>query len=124
LSNAVKFTESGGAVTISVTDHTENRVAIAVSDNGIGIPADKLGRIGQPFEQVSSAMTRGHSGTGLGLAITKKLVEMHDGELKIASVFGQGTTVTVLMPAIVGQKQYERFGGKRGAAQNGFEDDL
>jgi signal transduction histidine kinase len=114
LSNAAKFTDPGGSITISITDYKENRVAISVADTGIGIPSDKLSRIGQPFEQVSSAMTRGHSGTGLGLAITKKLVEMHDGELKIASVFGQGTTVTVIMPAISNQKQYDLFsGGKR-----------
>lgn len=122
LSNAAKFTESGGAITISIVDHPENKIAIAVSDNGIGIPADKLHRIGQPFEQVSSAMTRGHNGTGLGLAITKKLIEMHGGELKIASTYGKGTTVTVLMPAISNQKQYDLFnGGKR---VNDFETGL
>jgi two-component system cell cycle sensor histidine kinase PleC len=114
LSNAVKFTDEGGTVNISITDQSEHRIMIAVADTGIGIPADKLNRIGQPFEQVSSAMARGHNGTGLGLAITKKLVEMHDGELKIASVFGQGTTVSVTLPAMMNQKQYDLFnGGKR-----------
>lgn len=122
LSNAVKFTDAGGSVTIAVTDHTENRILISVTDTGIGIPADKLHRIGQPFEQVSSAMARGHNGTGLGLAITKKLVEMHDGELHIASVFGQGTTVSVALPAIMNQKQYDLFNGKRVIAP--FGDDL
>lgn len=122
LSNAVKFTEAGGSITITVTDHPENRVSISVTDTGIGIPADKLHRIGLPFEQVSSAMARGHGGTGLGLAITKKLVEMHDGELQIASTFGQGTAVSVIMPAIMNQKQYDLFNGKRPSLP--FGDDL
>lgn len=122
LSNAVKFTEIGGHVTIAITEDDDGRVSIAVADTGIGIPSDKLHRIGQPFEQVSSSMTRGHGGTGLGLAITKKLVEMHDGELKIASIFGQGTTVTVSLPAMTNQKQYDLFNGKRQTAS--FEGDL
>jgi len=120
LSNAVKFTDAGGSITIDITDAGENRIIIDVSDTGIGIPAEKLHRIGQPFEQVSSAMARGHNGTGLGLAITKKLVEMHDGELKIASVFGQGTTISVILPAIINQKQYDLFNsGKRSSAFDG-----
>ncbi len=113
LSNAVKFTDSGGSVTIAITEEKENRIAIAVTDTGIGIPADKLGRIGQPFEQVSSATARNHGGTGLGLAITKKLIEMHDGELRIDSIFGKGTTVTVVLPAMLNQKQYDLFNSSK-----------
>lgn len=124
LSNAVKFTESGGTVTINVTDAPDNRIMIEVSDTGIGIPAEKLGRIGQPFEQVSGAMARTHGGTGLGLAITKKLVEMHDGELRIASVYGQGTTVTILMPAIGNQRQYDLFNGQKRQPTQNFDDAL
>lgn len=123
LSNAVKFTDAGGHITVNVAEFEENRIVISVTDTGIGIPADKLGRIGQPFEQVSSATTRTHGGTGLGLAITKKLVEMHDGELKIESVFGKGTTVTVVMPAILNQKQYDLFNsGKRQSSS--FDDGM
>ena len=123
LSNAVKFTDEGGSIEISIADQGEHRVMISVADTGIGIPADKIHRIGQPFEQVSSAMARGHNGTGLGLAITKKLVEMHEGELKIASVFGEGTTVSVILPEMINQKQYDLFnGGKR--QQPYFDGDL
>lgn len=127
LSNAVKFTDEGGSITITIatalSDHGDRRITVSVSDTGIGIPADRLSRIGQPFEQVSSAMARGHNGTGLGLAITKKLVEMHDGELKIESVFGQGTTVSVILPEIINQKQYDLFnGGKR--SQSYFDSGL
>lgn len=123
LSNAVKFTDTGGSVTINVSDNEDGHVVIAVSDTGIGIPSEKLSRIGQPFEQVSSATARSHGGTGLGLAITKKLIEMHEGELKINSVFGKGTTVTVSMPAILNQKQYDLFNsGKRPSSS--FDDGI
>lgn len=122
LSNAAKFTEAGGSIAIGIADHPDNRIAVSVADTGIGIPPEKLNRIGQPFEQVSSAMTRGHSGTGLGLAITKKLVEMHGGELKLASIYGQGTTVTIIMPAISNQKQYDLFGGKRPQSATSFDE--
>jgi signal transduction histidine kinase len=124
LSNAVKFTETGGTVTVTVTDAPDNRIMIEVNDTGIGIPAEKLGRIGQPFEQVSGAMARTHGGTGLGLAITKKLVEMHDGELRINSVYGQGTTVTIIMPAINNQRQYDLFNGQKRAIKQNFDDAL
>ena len=123
LSNAVKFTDSGGSVTIAITEEKENRIAIAVTDTGIGIPADKLSRIGQPFEQVSSATARNHGGTGLGLAITKKLPEMHDGELRIDSIFGRGTTVTVTLPAMLNQKQYDLFNSTKRSV-NSFEDGI
>lgn len=123
ISNAVKFTDAGGTVTVSVVEHPDSRVAISVTDTGIGIPADKLSRIGQPFEQVSSATARSHGGTGLGLAITKKLIEMHDGELKIDSTFGKGTTVTVLMHAILNQKQYDLFNSAKRSGGS-FEDEM
>jgi two-component system cell cycle sensor histidine kinase PleC len=122
LSNAVKFTESGGTVSVNVSDAPENRIRIDVKDTGIGIPADKLGRIGQPFEQVSGAMARSHGGTGLGLAITKKLVEMHEGDMQISSVYGQGTTVTITLPAMNTQKSYDPF-NKR-AQSSAFDEGL
>ena len=124
LSNAVKFTEEGGTITIQINDYPENRIAISVADTGIGIPADKLGRIGLPFEQVSSAMTRGHGGTGLGLAITKKLVEMHDGDLTINSTFGQGTTVSVILPALMNQKQYDLFHSGKRSHSSAFDEGM
>ncbi len=97
LSNAVKFTEPGGAVTLK-TDNREHIVSITVSDTGIGIPANKLRSITNPFEQAASHYTREHEGTGLGLAITKDLVELHGGSLHIDSTVGVGTTVTVRLP--------------------------
>jgi two-component system cell cycle sensor histidine kinase PleC len=123
LSNAAKFTNTGGAISITVAESDGDRIAITVTDTGIGIPSDKLHRIGQPFEQVSSATTRSHGGTGLGLAITKKLVEMHEGDLRIESVLGKGTSVTLSMPAISKQKQYDLFNSTKRQSSS-FEDGL
>lgn len=97
LSNAVKFTRSGGLVDIRCFRELGG-VAIVVSDTGIGIPKDKLDIVTLPFEQAESEFTRNHEGSGLGLAITKDLVELHGGTLDIDSEVGIGTIVTVLLP--------------------------
>jgi two-component system cell cycle sensor histidine kinase PleC len=97
LSNAVKFTPDGGAVTV----HGRLRggkISIAIEDNGIGIPKDALHKLGRPFEQVESQLTKRHQGSGLGLAIAKSLAEMHGGAMRIRSALGKGTTVVVRLP--------------------------
>lgn len=104
LSNAVKFTSKGGHVQVECTDKKES-IMLKITDNGIGIPANKLAGITNPFEQVSSHYTRDHEGTGLGLAITKELVEMHGGAMQIESQIGTGTTVTIRLPRDASQKQ-------------------
>ncbi|HQX26313.1 MAG TPA: ATP-binding protein [Alphaproteobacteria bacterium] len=104
LSNAVKFTPKGGHVQIECTEKKES-VMLKITDNGIGIPANKLASITNPFEQVSSHYTRDHEGTGLGLAITKELVEMHGGSLLIDSKVGAGTSVTIRLPRDASEKQ-------------------
>jgi len=97
LSNAVKFTPDGGAVT--VRGHCRGgMVTIAIADNGIGIPKDALRKLGRPFEQVESQLTKRHQGSGLGLAIAKSLVEMHGGVMRIRSKLGKGTMVVVRLP--------------------------
>ena len=101
LSNAVKFTPEGGAVTLSC-EAREQDVLFRITDTGIGIPANKLQSITNPFEQASSHYTRDHEGTGLGLAITKELVEMHGGTLGIESTEGAGTAVTIKLPLRAG----------------------
>ncbi len=73
-------------------------VTIAIADNGIGIPKDALRKLGRPFEQVESQLTKRHQGSGLGLAIAKSLVEMHGGSMHIRSSLGQGTLVVVRLP--------------------------
>jgi two-component system cell cycle sensor histidine kinase PleC len=97
LSNAVKFTPDGGAVTVSGRARG-GMVTIAIEDNGIGIARDALHKLGRPFEQVESQLTKRHQGSGLGLAIAKSLVEMHGGAMRIRSVLGTGTAVVVRLP--------------------------
>jgi len=96
--NAVKFTDAGGAVTVKAALDA-GQVVIAVSDTGIGIAPEKIGLLGRPFVQVDDSLTRRHAGSGLGLAICKGLAEAMGGRLEIVSRVGQGTTVTVRLPA-------------------------
>ena len=98
LSNAVKFTPDGGAV--AVQGRLRGRaVIIGIKDNGIGIPRQALQKLGRPFEQVESQLTKRHQGSGLGLAIAKSLVELHGGAMRIRSRLGRGTLVMVRLPA-------------------------
>ena len=101
LTNAVKFTESGGAIRISAGLHN-GRVRIAVADTGIGIAPSDLGKVMTPFGQVSSAY-RTHEGFGLGLPMAHKLAEALGGTLTLDSTPGEGTTVTVELPMTVSQ---------------------
>ena len=97
LSNAVKFTPGGGRVTVRgrASDYC---ITLAIADTGIGIAKDALARLGRPFEQVESQLTKSHQGSGLGLAISKSLVELHGGHMRIRSTLGKGTLVMVRLP--------------------------
>ena len=97
LSNAVKFTEAGGSVGLSAS-RDETALTITVWDTGIGIPEDKKHLIFQPFQLVDNSLSRLHEGTGLGLVLTKKLVEMHRGNITFESKEGQGTKFTIVLP--------------------------
>ena len=99
LSNAVKFTPPGGQVTLWCAV-LEGAVLFRVSDSGIGIPADKLGAIFEPFVQVRSDLTRTAEGTGLGLAISRDLARGMGGELVAASEVGKGSTFCLSLPCI------------------------
>ena len=98
LSNAIKFTPDGGVITVRAKRHETAGVILSVSDTGIGIGAEDLPKILEPFGQVESAYTRKHSGTGLGLPLVKLMIELHGGELEIDSEPGVGTTVNLLFP--------------------------
>jgi signal transduction histidine kinase len=97
LSNAVKFTPEGGRV-ITRAVQSGRVVALSVQDTGVGIPADQLYRLGNPFVQLRNNAGSTHEGTGLGLALVRSLAEMHGGQLRIDSIEGRGTTVTVEIP--------------------------
>ncbi|NMM45615.1 hypothetical protein HH303_14055 [Rhodospirillaceae bacterium KN72] len=97
LSNAVKFTRSGGKVMVDVDRHAGS-LRVRVADTGIGIPADKIEQVTEPFMQTQTDPHIAQKGTGLGLSIVKSLVEVHEGTLSIESELGVGTTVTVTLP--------------------------
>jgi cell cycle sensor histidine kinase DivJ len=97
VSNAIKFTERGGLVTVSAVVEGA-RLMLRVTDTGVGIAADDLKRIGDPFFQAGKTYQRRHEGTGLGLSIVKSLVAMHAGEMTVQSRLDEGTTVTVTLP--------------------------
>ncbi len=98
LSNAIKFTPEGGAITLEASRQDDGGIALAVADNGIGIAADDVPKVLEPFGQVESAFTRAHTGTGLGLPLVKLMVDMHGGHFGLNSEPGEGTTVTLSFP--------------------------
>jgi signal transduction histidine kinase len=99
LSNAIKFTPSGGSVIVRAKS-TADSMVLSVEDTGIGIPADQVSRLGNPFVQIRNSAGSSHEGTGLGLALVRALTEIHGGTLKIESVLERGTTVSVSIPAV------------------------
>jgi len=105
LSNAVKFTPQGGDVRLSLSQR-EDVVDIVITDTGIGISAEDLSRIGQPYEQSGPAEQRA-MGTGLGLSIVKAMAHLLGGNLTISSTLGEGTTVTVSLPVVQPDEQPE-----------------
>ena len=98
VSNAVKFTPSGGKVRIAATLGPDGEVSVSVADTGIGMAADEIPLALQPFGQIDNSLSRPHGGTGLGLPLAKRLVELHGGTLTLDSVPGRGTTVSFSLP--------------------------
>lgn len=109
LSNAAKFTPADGKIDIVLSLTDSGDLSIAVRDTGIGIPADKLNEVMEPFGQVDDTNARQHGGTGLGLPITKSLIEMHGGLFRLESTIGVGTMATMTLPAsrLIWTKQSE-----------------
>jgi two-component system cell cycle sensor histidine kinase PleC len=97
LSNAVKFTPEGGRIIVRARA-AGGFVRIAIADTGIGIPKEALAKLGRPFEQVESRLTKSHQGSGLGLAIAKSLTELHGGTMRIRSALERGTIVSLRLP--------------------------
>ena len=107
ISNGIKFTPSGGTVTISAEETMENPefIQVKVSDNGIGIPFEDLDRIFDKFQQVREVREKveGAKGTGLGLSIVKSIVELHGGKVWAESKLGEGTTFVFTLPVKIGK---------------------
>src|SRR5262245_3364004 len=99
LSNAVKFTEAGGIVTMSLARQDSGDIRIKISDTGVGISEEDIPRVFMAFQQAESHLARRHVGTGLGLPMVKSLVELHGGKVSLDSRIGYGTTVTIDLPS-------------------------
>jgi signal transduction histidine kinase len=107
LSNAIKFTEPGGTIAISCIDR-DDTVSVVVRDTGLGIPADRLSSVFEPFVQLERRLTSNHEGTGLGLAISRDLARGLGGELSAASEIGEGSEFDLNLkkvPAASGQQE-------------------
>jgi CheY-like chemotaxis protein len=99
LSNAVKFTPAGGAIGLDVVgDAAAQCMRLTVWDTGIGIAADDLPGLFQPFVQLDSRLARQYVGTGLGLALVQRLAALHSGSVAVESTFGQGSRFTITLP--------------------------
>ncbi len=98
ISNAIKFTNDHGKVTITLEKPLDGYIQIKISDTGIGIPQDKLPYLFDKFTRISKSGTHKEKSTGLGLSITKKLIEKHNGTVTVNSRVGEGTDIMVLLP--------------------------
>lgn len=99
MSNAVKFTPPGGAVSIATRLGPDGSLSVTITDSGVGIAKEQLGIVFEPFRQGAAEIRRTEEGTGLGLYISRRLIELHGGAITIESELGVGTRVTVWMPA-------------------------
>ena len=97
ISNAIKFTNPGGSVRVSARA-LNGTVEIAVTDNGVGIAAAELPKLGNPFVQASNSRDASCEGAGLGLSVVKGLAKLHGGKLELRSTLGKGTTATITLP--------------------------
>ena len=95
--NALQFTDPGGNIVIRMEENSDS-IKVAVSDDGIGIPAKDLPRVFERFFQVAEHLTRRHGGMGLGLSVAKSIVELHGGRIWAESQEERGSTVTFLLP--------------------------
>jgi len=104
IDNGIKFTSAGGSVMLSIKREGENLVLVSVTDTGIGIPANRLADIFEPFHQLDGSSTRRYGGTGLGLSLVRQIVEAHGSMLDVQSVEGRGSTFKFPLLAVAGTK--------------------
>lgn len=98
INNAIKFSKTEGGTVKVISKNGMGTAVISVSDTGIGIREEDLGKLFKEFEQINPEITRKYGGTGLGLAISKKLTELHGGTITVESKYGEGTTFTFKLP--------------------------
>jgi signal transduction histidine kinase len=98
LSNAVKFTETGGAVTVEAGLTPELDLFVTIADTGIGIPVSDQERVFEPFTQLDASLSRRYPGAGLGLFTARAIVTAHGGQLLLTSEPGRGTTARIVLP--------------------------
>ena len=101
LDNAVKFTPSGGSITVSLAGSGAGEALLCVADTGIGIAPRHQAQIFDRFFQMDGTLRRNYGGSGLGLALVKEIVEAHHGSVRVESEPGQGSAFTVRLPAVV-----------------------
>ena len=102
LSNASKFTERG-TISLTVQRESDDWLTFAVTDTGIGMTEEQLGRLFEAFSQAEASTRSQYGGTGLGLAISRHFCRLMGGDLTVESVHGQGSTFTVRLPAVLEQ---------------------
>jgi two-component sensor histidine kinase/uncharacterized protein YigA (DUF484 family) len=100
ISNAIKYTPSGGKVRVSLAVESEHRVRFEVSDTGIGIPEEDISRLFTEFFRAENAKAQAEEGTGLGLVIAKEILDFLGGSISVKSKVGEGTTFTCLLPSV------------------------
>jgi len=105
LSNAFKFTPSGGRVELDAAPAESDCVRLVVCDTGAGIPPDQLPHVFQKFYQADNQDSASAMGTGLGLAIAKGIVEAHQGQIRCDSTEGEGTTFTLVLPVVASNRR-------------------
>src|SRR3546814_15623243 len=99
LVNAIKFTPTGGGVSLGIHCSADDGYVFQVRDNGIGMAHEDIPTALRQFGQIDSALNRKYEGTGLGLPLTKALIEMHGGALELESRIGEGTPPILRLPA-------------------------
>ena len=98
ISNAIKFTPDGGAISLKIIESQEdNTIDITIEDSGVGISKEALPHIFDRFYQVDGSQTREYEGTGIGLAIVKELVDLHQGEIKVESITDKVTRFKIYL---------------------------
>jgi len=100
LDNAIKFTPSGGSVTVDIKEEGRNLIQVSVVDTGIGIPQGRMKEIFEPFHQLDGSSTRRYGGTGLGLSLVRQIIEAHGSLLDVRSTEGKGSTFTFPLLAV------------------------